>query len=122
MFTLRPGDWPVSAWTLSTATPVPIVASRKLALPIVSSMRAAPNSATLLRIPTMLFFRALISAASRLGDRSWGVHVTDVRRYTAGGHSALLIAFCRYLAGSCSNEQIASIEGKCNLAVTIIVI
>ena len=34
-------------------------------LPIVSSMRVAPHSATSLRIPTMLFFRALISAASR---------------------------------------------------------
>jgi hypothetical protein len=50
---------------LSTATPVPIVASRKLALPIVSSMRLAPNSATLPKIPMMLFFRSLISAASR---------------------------------------------------------
>ena len=50
---------------LSTAIPVPIAASRKLALPIVSSMRLARNSATLLRIPTILFFRALISADSR---------------------------------------------------------
>jgi hypothetical protein len=45
--------------------PVPIAASRRLALPIVSSIRLAPNSATLERIPMMLFFRALISAASR---------------------------------------------------------
>ena len=50
---------------LSTAIPVPIAASRKLALSIVSSMRLAPNSATLLRIPTILFFRALISSDSR---------------------------------------------------------
>jgi hypothetical protein len=50
---------------LSTAIPVPIAASRKLALPIVASMRPAPSSATLLRMPTMLFFRALISVASR---------------------------------------------------------
>jgi hypothetical protein len=32
---------------------------------IVSSMRLAPNSATLPRIPTMLFFRSLICTASR---------------------------------------------------------
>ena len=40
------GVWPVNASILSTAIPVPITASRNLALPIVSSMRSAPSSAT----------------------------------------------------------------------------
>ena len=64
-FTINAGVSPVSASILSKAIPVPIAASRKLALPIFSSMRPAPNSATLLRIPTMLFFRALILSGAR---------------------------------------------------------
>jgi len=64
--TATTGACPVSASILSTAMPVPIAASRRVAEPIVSSMRLAPNSATLPRIAMMLFFRSLISTASRL--------------------------------------------------------
>jgi hypothetical protein len=38
--------------------PGPIAASRKLAFPIVSSMRSAPSSATLASIAARLFFRS----------------------------------------------------------------
>jgi hypothetical protein len=113
------GHW--SASNLSTAIPVPIAASRKLALPIFSSMRLAPNSATLGRIPMMLFFVRLSPLLRDpplrgpfpvLRDRAYkfgvqkrfrlrggqsackpsGVCAPEVRRCIAVGYPALLIS------------------------------
>ena len=55
-----------------TAIPVPIAASRKLALPIFSSMLLAPNSATLENILSCSF-------ASYLRDFATTLHLTRAR-------------------------------------------
>jgi hypothetical protein len=49
---------------LSTATPIPIAASRGPALPIVSTMRSAPSSGTLASIAARVSFRSAMLFAS----------------------------------------------------------
>jgi hypothetical protein len=49
---------------LSTATPIPIAASRGPALPIVSTMRSAPGSGTLASIAARVSFRSAMLFAS----------------------------------------------------------
>ena len=59
------GDWLVSASILSMATPVPIMASRTEALPILRSTFAPPISAIFDIKQARLFLRSVSSSRSR---------------------------------------------------------
>ena len=58
---------------LSTATPVPIAASRRLALPIFSDIRSAPTVATSARMETRCFFSFCYAFCLAFSDAHDGV-------------------------------------------------
>jgi hypothetical protein len=73
MFTCKPIFGPVNRATLSTETPVAITASRRLALPIVCSMRSAPSSATLASITREILFSLGYVSGFTVSDGAHGM-------------------------------------------------